>query len=430
MNASELRGRGRFEGAFDRFHVQLGAGAYVGVASAAVACLAAVALRRNELARRPSVTSLAAVALTLGLLAAFLLPWLQLHIPHVARGAATGYRFVDRGDDSLIFPAALACFGLGLWTRSTPPGRRLVAAVGIAVLTVGGVSVLGTHVHWNYEAWLQLGCSLGLVVLALVTGRGLRIGLPSATNATVVFGALLLVVSLFLPWQKFCVQGTCSTASGWTQTDSVMAGGLAVTLLVLLLGFRHFFVELAVGAAVYVMAAGFAVTQNPEAHLGWGAPLGFAGGALLLFAAARRVHVVHSKQLLVRFIPLLTCVGFLAIPVAALTGRLSIQLELESPWRLFWLGTAAIVLTLRLFERWVSRPSDDAEFLLLPLALLTLTAMELIYDRGSVDWQGWLTAALCVLLVALGWIERSRGLKGIRVPEEFWRIDRLPEAES
>ena len=124
------------------------------------------------------------------------------------------------------------------------------------------------------------------------------------------------------------------------------------------------------------------------------------------------------------------CLAFLAIPVATLTGRLSLRLEFDSPWRLYWLEAAAILVALRLLGRWLSGPRADRELVLLPLALLTLTALNLIVDRiPGVSWEGWVSVVLCAVLVAFGWIERTGGVERFRLPE-IWRIDRLPEAES
>jgi hypothetical protein len=95
--------------------------------------------------------------LTAGLLAAFILPWLHVHVPHVPIGVATGYQMSNVGSSVVVFIAAIACFGLPLWARGAPPGRRLFAALGILVLVAGGLSTLGTHLHWPFEAWLQLG---------------------------------------------------------------------------------------------------------------------------------------------------------------------------------------------------------------------------------------------------------------------------------
>jgi len=45
---------------------------------------------------------------------------------------------------------------------------------------------------------------------------------------------------------------------------------------------------------------------------------------------------------------------------------------------------------------------------------------------GTINWEGWVSVGLCVLLAALGWLERNGGLENFRLPEEIWRIDRLP----
>ena len=433
FSAAALHGTGVFRGAFEHRSVHLAAGAYLGLASAAVALLAAIGAHWDEPPGRPQVQAGLAFALTIGLLAAFILPWLRLHAPRVEAGAATGYEISNSGDNVVVFIALLACFGLLLWGRRTGPGRRLATALGIAVLVGGGLSPLGLDVHWHYEAWMQLGCSLGLVALALATGRGLRISSPRVSDVAAVVAASLLVASMFMPWQKVCGGGACASTSGWTQFYSATAGGLAVTLLVLLLGFRHLFVELAVGAAVYVMAAGFVVTEFPRTDLGYGATLGFAGAALLLVVAARQLGSVPAgrRRLLMRFVPMIACLGFLAIPVATLTGGLSQSLESDSLWRVYWywLEVGAILVVLRLLGRWLGGPKADDELVLLPLALLALTVIEVSLVRrafGIISWEGWVSIGLCVLLAVLGWLERTSRLERFRVPDEIWRVDRLP----
>jgi hypothetical protein len=63
---------------------------------------------------------------------------------------------------------------------------------------------------------------------------------------------------------------------------------------------------------------------------------------------------------------------------------------------------------------------------LLPLALLVLTVVELLALRDrSVMWEGIIVAGLCALLVLLGRLEnRGGGLEGVRVPE-ILRVDRI-----
>jgi hypothetical protein len=437
LNAAYLHGFAVFRSAYDHVPVQLGPGVYLGLACAIVVVLAAVATSWEELPRRLGVPAGVALALTIGLLAAYILPWLTLRAPRVGPGA-TGYQLVEVANVILPFIVLLACFALPLWGPRTPPGRRLVAVIGLAVLVGGGLNTLGSF-HWPYEAWMQLGCSLGLVAVALATSSGLRISLPPVADMAAVAAASLLVGAMFLPWQKVCGPGggACSSYTGWTQGNSAMAGGLAVILLVLLLGFRLLSVELAVGAAIYVMAAGLVTTQPPElARLAYGAPIGFAGTALLLVAAARQVGSVPAdrKRLLVRLVPMAASLGFLAIPAATITGRISQPPDFDSPWQYwYWLTVGAILVALRLLGRWLGGPKTDDELLLLPLVLLALTVLAVTLTGrafGVNGWESWVSFGLCLLLAVLGWLERTNRLESFRVPEEIWRVDRLPEAES
>lgn len=428
LDAANLHGSAVFEETFQHVSTHLAPGAYLGMGSAAVAFLAAVGVRWEEVARRPSVSAVAALASTAGLLAAFILPWLNVHAPQVRTGGATGYQISSVGSGVIVFIAALACFALPLWLRGGPPGGRLFAALGVAVLVGGGLSTLG-GLHWPYEAWLQLGCSLGLVVLALAAGRGLRISRPPVADAAAVAAGALLVGSLFLPWQRF--GGPGSSFSGWGVAEASTAGGLAVILLVLLLGYGRLSVGLAVGAAIYVAAAGSEITQLPQAQLGYGAVLGFAGAALLLVASARRLGSVPPgrRRLLLRLAPMLACAGFLAIPVATLTGRLSHRFVLDSPWHWYWLELGAILVALRLLGRWLAGPSGDDELVLLPLGLLALTVLTVVEAHsafGRIGWEGWVGLGLSLLLVVIGWVERTSRLEKLRVPKEIWRVDRLP----
>ena len=139
--------------------------------------------RWDELARRPSVPQVAAFALTFGLLAAYILPWLlDATLRTFGRGGAAGTSLV-RAEASArtLHRCCIACFGLAvLDPRDAAAIERLVAALGRPGARRRGRSAYcGIHVHWPYEAWLQLGCSLGLVALALATSRGLRISVAA-----------------------------------------------------------------------------------------------------------------------------------------------------------------------------------------------------------------------------------------------------------
>jgi hypothetical protein len=90
------------------------------------------------------------------------------------------------------------------------------------------------------------------------------------------------------------------------------------------------------------------------------------------------------------------------------------------------------ILLVRIWVLRVQGPARTGSRLtLVPLVLLTLPALELIRFRdGDVNWGAVILVGLCLVLAMFGWIEENRGLESFRVPEEIWRMDRLPEAES
>jgi hypothetical protein len=207
-----------------------------------------------------------------------------------------------------------------------------------------------------------------------------------------------------------------------------------LALLVSLVWFQRFFGEFAIGAAIYVASGGMATT-----HFGamrYGAPLGYAAGAALLFLALWHLRIPPGRRYLVRLIPVGAALGLLFFEVAPLLGNAA-AFEYESPWRWLPLVTAfAIVGTLRLALRWLDRPRDYDEVVLLPVGLLTLTSLELLYGAvgefgGTVNWEGWVSVFLCLVLVACGRAERNGGgLDRLRIPEAIWRIDRLPAVKD
>jgi hypothetical protein len=407
LSAFELRNVGRLQA----LHVAYGT--YLGLATATISFLCAVVLRWREFERSTSAPAVAGAVLTLGLLAAYLVPQLTFRVPHVNH-AATGTFISLQGFLVETFGAGLACFALPLWGRNAPATTRLAGAAGIAVLTAGYLAPVGTHVRWPWELWLLLGCAAGLLVLALVTHPPRRIARPSIESAALTAAGVLVLAALFLPWED--------GLTGWSLSLPSTAGALTVILLVLLLRFERLFVELALGVEIYILAAGLA-----SGSLDYGAPIGFAGAALLLLLAARRLRI---RVQLGRVLPLGACAAFVAIPVLTYTDRV-FWAEALSPWRLFWLEIVAIVAASRLFARWLNRPRDSREIVALPFVLLALTALDLIYDRyEGLRWGGVATVVLCLLLAGFGWAERNGKLEKFRIPEEIWRVDRLPPFED
>jgi hypothetical protein len=396
---AELRALGMFEQSnLANESVNYGSGAYLGVASALVAVLVAQLMRRGEVARRLSVVSVAGTVLTLGLLAAFILPLLRVHVP--LNGSPTAFVFAavsPERDTATIFAAGIVLFGAPVWADTRRVRERLAVAAATAILTGGTLSLVA---HWTSYSWLALGCSLGLVALAVAESRGLPLVVRSWTELTAAAGAVLLIAALFLPWQHGY------SGSGWTFSFSALAGGLAVVLVTLLLvASGTLAAELALGSAILVLAAGFTLTGYSS--VAYGAILGFAGAAGMLVNVGGALRPVPADRRLLRLTAVAACVAFVAIAVVPLTGRLSAHLELEAPWRLLWLQIAAVLVAFRLLGWWLAAGCRDHRLVTLPLALLALTALDLVYNRGDgLSWGGVATVGLCLLLAAFGWIER------------------------
>jgi hypothetical protein len=395
--------------------VHVGAGAYVGGATALVAFLSSVWVSHDEISERGNVA--AATLLTLGLVAAYVL---QVRNNH-------GFP-LSIGSYGTAVMLLIASFGLTFWFGTRRPLKRLAAAAVILILVVGGFSVLGTHTHWPYEAWLAIGCAAGLLVLAVASNRERPLAALRRADAVALTGATVLLVSLFVNWQGSCGFGPtreCYVLNAW---GGGLTGGLAGILVVLLLGFRYLSPELAVTIAIYVLGSGFGLTVYGS--LGYGAFVGFAGAALVLVAAGLQPR--KRVRAGARLIPVAVSVAFLSIPVAVLSGRLSTDIEINGASRLALLEAAAIVVGLRLIGRWLTGPAADLELLVLPIALFALTGLDLgerLRDH-IIGWEGWLALLLSVLLVVLGWIGQRGGLDKFRIPDEIWRVDRISTGEN
>jgi hypothetical protein len=116
------------------------------------------------------------------------------------------------------------------------------------------------------------------------------------------------------------------------------------------------------------------------------------------------------------------------------------RFALHSPFvTLLLIGGLAVFLSIRLALLWLDRPGDNAEFVLLPIALLALTTLVLIHDAivtttvlsfgpiygKGISWEGWVALFLCLMLVACGWVERhGGGLERLPVPGAPWRGSR------
>ena len=323
----------------------------------------------------------------------------------------------------------IASFGLTFWFGAESPLRRLAAAAVILVLVVGGFSVLGTHTHWPYEAWLAIGCAVGLLALAVASNRERPLAALGRADAVALTGATVLLASLFFNWQGSCAAGpnrTCYVSNGW---GGGLTGGLVGILVVLLLGFRYLSPELAVDRCD-LRARGRARRTQPTdpsamARLSASPARRFSWSRWACSPGSAFVQAFGS-------IPVAASLAFLAIPVAALSGRLSTDIEINGAWRLVLLEAAAIVVGLRLIGRWLTGPAADIELLFLPVALLALTSLDLgerqhVYIIG---WEGWLALASPCSSSCSDGSGSEGGLDNFRIPDEIWRVDRISAGEN
>jgi len=425
--------------------IGLGPGAYIGLGGVAVAGAGAALARWGGITRPRHVVAAAGTLITLALIASFVLPALD----------ASGTPTFD--SDRAAFICVFACLGLLAW-RGHRPGPRLATAVAIGTLVAARLLPLRhDYTEWPYELWLQLACAAGLLVLGLVCSRDLPLRRPSLSELTIVVGSVLLLVSLFLPWQSYR-DGGYYEQRGWSTAG--LAGMFSLGLLVTLVWVGRFVRELAIGAAIFVLAAGLvtattsipasfpASPHRPKAapfilRFEYGALLGFAGVALLLVVALGRFRPIPAKRFLVGLVPAVAALALLSLEVAPHVSTLfdlvnhTNLFAIQSPFApLELLGAIASLLTLRLILRWLDGPRDSAEVVGVPLALLALTVLAVIhgaivtttlapigftYGKG-ISWEGWVAIFLCLLLVACGWVERG-GLGRFQAGKETGHID-------
>ena len=413
-------------------HVQWAwsSGVYLGCAAGGLAALAGLALRRKELFAQRTAADVAAAAFGLGLLASFLLPWERVD----------GITPIGLDSPAATLAAAALFVGAG-WFRRAESRPRLAFLLAIALLTgaaATGVTVGGATA---YGTWVGVGCAVALVGLEGARARA-HLRLPAALPrpSAQSFGAFLLLVALWLPWQQFGVGPHAFSTNGWQSIYGASCGVLAMALLAvpLLPWVTHPAVEIAL--AIAGLVATFGVTVAAEAnhfvHMGYGSYVGFAAAALLLLGVLAPLEppAVDRRRAVVRGVPVaasLACIGAILVP--AWQGVLPILWTGEARAVRSWFAVAALLLALHLLRLWVERigppPAPSGNLVVVPLLILPLPVLELFVDRALVAWGGVILAVLCLLLAALGWIERRGGLEGLGVPEVL-RVDRLPETES
>lgn len=424
------------------FTFHLAYGAYVGLVATILILMASAMARRAELARDLSASRLAMLVLVGGLLGSFLLPWWEV------RDRLGGITSIGFASPAAVVAAALALCLPGIWARG--PAERLVLAAAIALFTGAAASSGQPFVTHAYGVWVALAIAGALVVLVLVVGpRSLRLGEASwHALATCAAGGLFLA-SLFLPWQRWCYEankgfgplgGHCYSTNAWTSVPLVTtaAAVLAIALVVAVLQPRRLLfsaVELATVFGFLVITLGVALQEGGSEGFrvehGYGSTIAFSFAAALVGLALVRLRLRKAdwRRLIVRLAPIAACVAYLVIVVEpwwwALPEDSPVNLRFAI---LSWLTIVGALLGIRLLGIWaretVGAPAS-AELVLLPLALLALSTLDIIAARNEgISWGGGVVVILCLLLAVLGRIEERGDLDSVRIPE-ILRVDRL-----
>jgi hypothetical protein len=414
-------------------------GAYLGVAAAAIAVLAAAFLERTRLARRPSGVELVTILLGVGLLVAILLPWTSSQVSFPGIDGA---------------PVVLAAIGVCLLVGGLLRSRIAVYVAGmIAVLVGATVNEVASEPRIGYGAWTALGLALAFVVATAFLRPPARPATPSLSGALAAAAAAVYAIALFLPWRQYCAPGgqrlggglgRCYVSTGWGAGESSAAAGtlalIVIVAAVVLAWSTVATAELTLAIAIFTAVSGVALENQGGPEPGWstryGAYAGFAAAGILLVVGLVRLRLprLESRRVIDRLVPVaasIACLCAIALPVwSALPDRWSPSVEVLGGWY----AVVGVLLALHLLRRWldfVGGPAAHAEELvLLPLGVLALTGLALIHERGNgMTWGGGILVALCIVLTLFGCIEQRGGLEGLRVPEAL-RVDRLPEAES
>lgn len=434
MTATSVGGFTGFLGHPQAPHTSWAYGFYVGLASGAVAAIAGLVWTAGKLRRPKGALDTAAVGFALALLISFLLPWI----------GESGLHGLNPSSYPGILHASAIIAALGLLLGAprlhgeTRQPWRLPFAIGTAILTGGAASVDWHFGIARYGLWIAIGCAALLVAVETVRAWPFRLPLvPRGLTALRVGASALLVVSLFLPWEGF--RGETISPDGWYSVFGAAAGSLCLLLAATpwLPAFESYVLDAVVAVVLLVSALIAGVRAEPFVLTpAYGAYVGIAAAVMLLVSALVPVRTgrLEPGRALPRTLPLVAsvlCVVVIVLPWWFVVPRLS--LFQDSP--LYgWLDVPGMLLALYLVRLWRLRMRGPAapglQLVLVPLVLLVLAALELIRFRASVIWTSVILVGLCLLLIVFGWLERTDRLESFRVPEEIWRIDRLPEPDG
>ena len=417
---------GGFTGVVHIPHSSWTYGFYLGIASGAVAMLSGLAFRWKKLVPPRGAADVAAGVLGIALLISFLLPWLEFDRP----ANFPGY------PGTVYAAVVIAALGLIFGAPRLHRSWRLPLAIATAILAGGAASATSFDAVHGYGTWIGIACAVSLAALETVRAWPLRLPTPPRRLAALrVSGAALLIVALFLPWQELGPYVT----NGWYVVPGAAAGGLCLLLIATPAcpDLEEYAVDFVVAIALFVSALGTAFREDVFIRIGYGAFVGFAAAGILLVVTLIRLRPgrIERARAVARAVPLAASVLCVAAVVVPLWSVLPRDWTYQANPLDGWMAVPGLLLALYLVRLWVLRTCGTAitgdRLALVPIALLTLASLELIRFRNDeVDWGAVILVGLCLLLAVFGWIDERRGLDTFRIPEEIWRIDRLPEPES
>jgi hypothetical protein len=339
--------------------------------------------------------------------------------------------------------AAIAALSLLLgahWLHRDAGRRwRLPVVIAVAILTGGAASGAQSTEGHLYGTWIAVACAVSLVVLEAVRAWPVRLPAPPQRLVAVRIGAAaMLLVALFLPWREFHYDG--GGIDGWYSPPGAAAGSLCLLLVAgpALAVLESYVLDAAVAVVIFVSMVATAFREDSFAlRIGYGAFIGIAAAGILLGTALLPLRPGHvdRRRMLLRAVPLVAAVLCIVAVVLPSWYVLPDRWQYQAVPLYGWLAVPGVLIGLYLVRLWSLRvrgpASTGRRLTLVPLVLLTLPALELIRFRNSeVLWSAIILVGLCLLLSVCGWIDEDPGRERVRVPEEIWRVDRLPEPES
>jgi hypothetical protein len=425
-------------------HFHFAYGTYIGGTAGIAALVGTGFLRREQLSSLPSRRALAAVLAACTLLVALLLPWARSGFTAATRQSLLGIE-----DPAGVITAVLAVrLGVVCWSDQAATFLERVGLAAGALIFTGADFIASFPTVRVYGAWV--GLVVGVALLLAVLSRGHSLPLPRlrAVQVLSAVASIVLVTSLFLPWQTACygqtaslealrLSGRCVSTNGFDLIGAVSAAAACALALVVLIPRRRRIstLELAACVALLVATLGFRLAtgtvEGTRLGFGKGSILGFTATGFLLLLAFTTVgkRPFDLRKLASRAPAISLCIAYVVAVVVPWWGVLPSGVwTVFTPrlWAVSWLTVAGALLGVRLVADWLSASTDrQYELVFLPLMLAALAILDAVqFSHPELTWDSALLLGLSVGLGALGLIDLRGGTRNLPFPE-ILRVDRI-----